>query len=138
MIEIKRQKLGKLPTKPGKLLDRMWLLKMQKEALEAELVKVKADIKTVEETIFKCFKSNELDSARGDSCQATIGSRIVPVAKDWPKVFEYVKKQRGLSGFDLLQKRLGSKAVEARWEDGIKIPGIIKDSFDVLHVKKLK
>lgn len=138
-IDIKRKKLGKMPSKPGSLLDRMFILKTQKSILEAELNKVKADITAIEEATFKSFKANgDLESARGALCQATISPRTVPVAKDWSKIFAYIKKQDKFTGFDLVQRRLGATAVQARWDEGVKIPGVDKSTFNVLHVKKLK
>lgn len=41
--------------------------------------------------------------------------------KDWPAFYAYISKTKG---FDLLQRRVGEQALQARLDDGKKVPGI--------------
>ena len=51
----------------------------------------------------------------------TLQKKIKPTATDWSKVWEYIFETKAQ---DLVQKRLGEAAIKARWEDGVKIPGV--------------
>lgn len=44
-----------------------------------------------------------------------------PTVTDWEALYAYIKE---FGAFELLQKRIGEKAVEERWEDDIVVPGV--------------
>ena len=59
-----------------------------------------------------------------------ITSKPVFHVTDWNEVYSYILET---NSFDLLQRRLGEKAVSLRWADGITIEGI-----EQVNVHKLK
>lgn len=76
----------------------------------------------LKEIITKTLDDNGLKSGGGLLHRATLVPKNKPVAEDWPMFYKYVAET---NGFDMLQKRLTEKAVQARWEDNIVVPGII-------------
>lgn len=46
---------------------------------------------------------------------------LEPTAKDWPQIYQYVKET---NSFDILYRRLNSKAIKDRKEEGVEIPGL--------------
>ena len=60
--------------------------------------------------------------------------KTVPSLKDWDALCKHVKKT---GDFDLLQHRLSSAAVEARWDAKKKVPGVEPFQTVVLSVTKV-
>lgn len=59
-----------------------------------------------------------------------------PKVEDWDKFYAYIAQ---FGAWELLQKRIGEKAVEERWEDGIAIPGVVTfpvDNLTIVGAKK--
>lgn len=54
-----------------------------------------------------------------------------PTVVDWEKLYTYIREN---NAFELLQRRLGEKAVEERWEDDISIPGVGTFPVDKLTI----
>jgi hypothetical protein len=86
-----------------------------------------------ENYIIETFKKTELEGAQGKTHQLKISRSEHPVPKNWPKIYDYIVKNKA---FDLLQKRLSSTAVKARWKDKKVVPGIEK--FDKLGLSLTK
>ncbi len=138
LIQIKRRKLGRIPSKIGGLLDRYFQLDQQKKALEKETAQVKSEISGLEELIFAKFKKEDIHGTRGKFCQATANPQIVPVAEDWEAIYKYIAKGKNRERFDLLQKRLAVTAIRERWENNVKIPGVGSFEKMKLSVRKIK
>lgn len=140
VVTIQRTSYAKnLPTKIGSLLDRRWQLKLQKEALEAELKKVAEEVKLHEDAIFlRLGKEGDLEGARGTLCQASISRVVVPVAEDWAAIHGWIKKGRGTDRFAILQRRLGVTAVRELQDDGVTVPGVGSFEQKKLSLTKVK
>lgn len=63
----------------------------------------------------------QASGAVGKTHTIRIVTKAKPVVNDWAKFYAYVQK---FGAFDMLQKRLGEKAVEDRLAAGKKIPGL--------------
>lgn len=64
----------------------------------------------------------------------TVEKRDKPVAVDWHKIWKYIRTN---DAFDLLHKRLTETAVEARWGEGVEVPGVDKLPVEKLYVTTL-
>jgi hypothetical protein len=53
----------------------------------------------------------------------------------WDKYYAFIKKT---GAFDLLQKRIGEKALQDRLDAGVKVPGITTFPLDRVRVKAVK
>lgn len=58
---------------------------------------------------------------------------VLPQVKDWDKVYAYVKRT---GSFDLMNRAINKKAVEARWEAGKDVPGV--ERYNALKVSCTK
>lgn len=64
---------------------------------------------------------------------AKLQEKPVPLVTDWVEALDYIRSSGEL---DLLQKRLAESAVKARWDSGVDIPGISKDTKYVVTITK--
>lgn len=106
----------------------------RQERLDAD--KAAAELKSREQALIDHIVDN-VDKAGKGAVGKRFTVRVVtknkPVVKDWPKFYAYVQKH---SAFELLQKRLGEKAIEERIDAGKKIPGV--GSFTAVTVSLTK
>ena len=103
-------------------------LQKQVEALEVEEKDLKAKV------LEALRKSPSKAVSNGDRLfQLVPGDE--PKAEDWPKIYEYILKTKS---FDLLQRRLNNAAVKERWEDNVKIPGVVSIPTESLSDTKAK
>lgn len=105
-------------------------LKMQKDV---DAVDKKE--KLLAEEIIAVLQEAEAKAGAGSLCILTLQKKDKPVVGDWLKLYDYIHATKS---FDLLQKRVGEGAVQARWEDGIIVPGV--EAFPVfsLSISKSK
>jgi hypothetical protein len=89
--------------------------------MEKEVERVKARETELREHIIANLSKSDDTGAAGLRYRAQIVTKDVPRAVDWPAMHAYVQKT---GRFDLLQKRLGEKAVMDMVADGQPIPGV--------------
>ena len=106
----------------------------RQERLDAD--KAAAELKSRESALVEHIINN-VDKASAGAVGKNFTVRVVtkdkPVVKDWSKFYAYVQKH---GAFELLQKRLGEKAIEERIDAGKKIPGV--GSFTAVTVSLTK
>jgi hypothetical protein len=61
--------------------------------------------------------------------------KIKPSVTDWTKLYAHIKRT---GNFELLQRRVGEKAVAERWDLGKKVPGVEQFPVETLSVTKAK
>tara|TARA_R110000824_G_scaffold39030_5_gene118553 strand:- start:26 stop:394 length:369 start_codon:yes stop_codon:yes gene_type:complete len=77
---------------------------------------------------------NNLTGAGGSHCLVEVVNKVVPTVGDWALLYQFVVDN---DAWDLLQKRIGFKAAQIRWDDGVDIPGITQTEIANLRRKKL-
>lgn len=115
---------GPLPPSIGRCADLYSDVRALRLAMEKEVEAVKAREHQIREHIISNLSKTAQDGDSGASglrYRAQIVTKEVPRAMDWPKIHAYIAKN---NRFDLLQKRLGEKAVMDMIEDKQSIPGI--------------
>lgn len=105
----------------------------QRLELERRAQSFKEKEDEVKLALIAAMREQKLESARTSVGMVTYKSKPMPVAKNWPDVYEYIKEN---NAFDLLQRRLHEGAVQLRLDDGIKIPGIEFFPVDKITVSK--
>lgn len=83
-----------------------------------ELEKVENFIK---QYLIDNLPKNDATGVTGKLARATRIPKEIPQVKDWPAFYAHIKKT---GDFDLLQRRVGEKAINERLEAGKKVPGI--------------
>ncbi len=115
---------GPLPNSIGRCADLYSDVRALRLAMEKEVDAVKARESQIREHIISNLSKSAKDGDSGASglrFRAQIVSKEVPRAMDWPKIHAYIAEN---NRFDLLQKRLGEKAVMDMVADKVHIPGI--------------
>lgn len=119
----------------GTILDNLWKLKQQKEALEDEIRKIKAAYDTVEKEAFDVYKNEDIDRAAGKVAQASLSTTTYPSLKDYESFANFVYRNKAL---DLLQRRVA----KGNWTDrlearkGRPIPGV--ETFEQIKLNLRK
>ena len=116
---------AKYPKTLGACIDLGFSLREKRKALEAQAEKVSEEEAALAEYILEQFKDQKIDGARGKKGLASFVPKKVPVIDidlgGWPALYKHIQKS---GDFELLQKRLGEKAVQERWDAGKAIPGV--------------
>lgn len=117
---------GPIPRSVGRTADLYSDIRTLRLTMEKDVEKVKAREHELREHIINNLSKSDDTGASGLRYRAQIVMKDVPRAADWTKIHNYIQQS---GRFDLLQKRLGEKAVMDMVEDGNQIPGV-----DIVHV----
>lgn len=98
-------------------------LRKARKGLEQQAGVLKAEQDALEEFLREQFTKSDLRQVKTRAGTISLSEKDVPRAQDWDKIHEHILKTKE---FDLLQKRLGEKACQLRWDDGKEIPGVEK------------
>lgn len=110
-----------LPKSIGRCADLYNDTRALRLAMEKETNAVKERESEIREHIIANLSKTEDTGAAGLRYRAQIVMKDVPRAADWAAIHKFIKDN---NRFDLLQKRLGEKAVADMWEAGEDIPGV--------------
>lgn len=112
---------GPIPRSIGRVADLYHDIRDLRLSMEKDVDKVKARESELKEYMIANLSKSDDTGASGLRYRAQIVSKDVPRAADWPKVHKFIQET---GRFDLLQKRLGEKAVMDMVADNQTIPGI--------------
>ncbi len=111
----------KLPKSLGAVVDLFYKTRQERYELQHKLDAMKKIEAACEERIINELPKSESTGIAGKTARAAVNTKKVPQVSDWGSLYGYIIKNKA---FDLLQKRLSTKAVEERWEAGKKLPGV--------------
>jgi hypothetical protein len=117
---------GPVPQSIGRTADLYRDIRELRLAMEKETEAVKARESELKEYIINNLSKSDDTGAAGLRYRAQIVMKDMPRAADWPKIHAYIQKT---GRFDLLQKRLGEKAVMDMAADNQLIPGV-----EIVHI----
>lgn len=115
-----------MPKSYGRCADLFKEVQALRLAMDKEVAAVKAREAEIKEYLIANLSKSDDTGAAGLKYRAQIVMKDVPRATDWHKLWDYIAEN---NRFDLLQKRLGEKAVMDMLEQGEKLPGV-----EVVHV----
>jgi hypothetical protein len=121
-------------SKVRELTDKWQLLDDARLAANREATRATTEAQQAKLELIAAMKDVDLTATGGTHITATIQYKIVPTVSDWEMFYQYIKDN---DAFDLLQKRVGVKAVAVRWEDELSIPGVEPYEIEELKRKKL-
>lgn len=124
----------KLPKTLGATAD--LLLEIKNKRLAADKA---AKVLKKQETWLGNFFIDRLpkDDARGSAgklARVTLFPKVKPTVEDWDKFYAYIAKTKS---WELLQRRVGEKAIQERWDAKKEVPGIGRYDFIAVSVTKL-
>ena len=130
--ESKATKAPKAPAFPktiGACADMVYKLRETRLAAQKEVDKIEAQEKALKEHIINNLPKSETTGVAGKLARVTVVTKDVPQVRDWDAFYKHIKKT---GEFDLLGRTIGKAAIEARWENGKKVPGV--ESFGVVSL----
>lgn len=120
-------------TELAELADLFWQVREKRLAAD----KVAQDFKTQESSyeaeLIKEMREQQLTAIGGKLVRLSIPTvpKYVPAVKDWDAFYKHILQT---GDFSLLQRRVGDKACEERWQANQAIPGVEK--FPVYKLTK--
>jgi len=118
-----------LPKTIGGCADRLYKIREERYELQRR-AKALREIETeLKEHIIRDLPKSQASGVAGRVARVQVVKREVPQVKDWSKLHRYIKKH---DAFELFQRRLNTSAVQERWTEGEKVPGV--ESFTALDI----
>jgi hypothetical protein len=129
-----------VPASYGRCADLYKDVQALRLAMEAEAEEVKAFENRLKAHMIDGLSKSDDTGAAGLKYRVQIVTKAVPRvqteddANGWAKLHAYIQKT---GRFDLLQKRLGEKAVKDMWAAGEIVPGVEKFNAHDLSITKI-
>lgn len=105
----------------GGMTDKLITLRDKKREHEAEITKIEAEYKEVEERLFEKLDAEGTDKGNGKKGSVSISTSTVGNVTDWDALNAYIKKT---GYFHLYQRRLSDPAVRELFDSKGKVPGV--------------
>lgn len=130
------------PSTLGSCVDKLWELQSDIQKTEAQLKaspisvrleRLQKEYDELQEHIFQRFGDAEVDGATGRKAAAVVVAKDYPTIKDWDAFIKYVRRR---NAWDLIQRRPATMAARARWQDGLKIPGLERYTKKTVSLKQ--
>lgn len=113
----------------AKLADKWFALRAQRLAEKKVMEQTEAQEKAAKAALIQSMRDNEIGAIGGKTIIVKYETDDKPRVDDWVAVWKWAKKHDAM---DIYQRRITDTAVEARWEQGEKIPGISTFPVDKL------
>lgn len=110
-----------IPKQLAQCADLLYETREARLALQKDVDALEDQEKQLREHIINNLPKSQATGVAGKVARATIVMKIVPQVQDWDKFYAHIKKT---GDFELMQKRIGTKAIEERWENKKKVPGV--------------
>lgn len=122
-----------IPKKIGDCADALYKKREERLALQKQVELLAEQESQLKNHIINNLPKSNTTGVSGKVANVRVVTEDVPQVKDWDKLQAYIKKN---GAFDLLQRRVNAKAVEERWADKKKVPGV--EAFGVTKVSCTK
>lgn len=124
----------KFPKSLAVCADKYYALREKRLAMQKEVDTVKAEETAYQEHLINSIPKSDATGVAGKVCRVSVKTDQVPRVEDWDLFYKHIKKT---GEFDLLGRTPTKSAIEARWENGKKIPGVGTFTVVKLSVNKL-
>lgn len=118
-----------LPKSLAAVADLMYETREKRYALQKEVEALENIESMCSERLISELPKSKAEGITGKIANAQVVTKEVPTVKDWAKFHAYILRNKAL---DLLQRRINEKAVQLRWDDKKKVPGV--EPFNVVKV----
>lgn len=111
----------KLPKTMGACADLLYSTRQRRLAVQRQVEALEAEESLLREHIIKTLPKSDASGVAGRLARVTVVTNPVPQVKDWARFYAYVKKT---GRFDLMQRRVATKAIGDMLEAGDRVPGV--------------
>lgn len=123
----------KIPKSLAECADLAYTLRERRLEIQRSTKEIDEQEKLVKEYLIQNLPKSQASGVSGKVANAKIEKKTVPTITDKKKFLAYVKKT---GDFDLITSSMNAKAVEERWENKKKVPGV--GEFEVIKVSLTK
>jgi len=123
------------PADIGECIDKLYVLRAQRLVFEKELRQRKRTEAAYKLHIIGILGELKMEGGKGTTANSSITRKEMPTPDDWNAIYEYIEATQA---WDLMQKRLSTKAIQERWDLGEEVPGIGKFEKVDLSLTKVK
>ena len=109
------------PLTIGAATDKMWKLREEKRALEAQIKVIETSMKELEGTVFGLLDAQDTRKAEGKSASVSITESVVANVENWDALWPWISKTKN---FHLIQKRVSDPGMRELWALGKVVPGV--------------
>lgn len=127
--------------------DTLWELQVKRKAVQKIADALEVQENAIKHYLIENLPKSDASGVAGKFCRVTVGSKEVPHADDWSKVYAgivadylaHVKKKDGQQdgAFSLLQRRLGEAAIQEIWKAGESVEGVGVFNAVTLSINKI-
>lgn len=113
----------------GVLADRLYKIKNEKAALARKVEVLDEERKQIEGQLITALPKDDATGVQGKLARVSVKVSVIGHVSDWDALQAHIKKT---GSWDLLTRAVKQSAIQERWEDGKKIPGVVE--FDKVSV----
>lgn len=124
----------KMPKTLAACADKLYETREKRLELSRKVAELEEIEKRIKEHLIAQLPEQDASGVAGKTCRISLVHKQVPYAKDWNDIYKHIKKT---GHFDLLGRRLNSKAVEERWENGEDVPGVETYTTTTVSINKI-
>lgn len=110
-----------LPKTLGGCADELKAVKDEMSEHNKALATLQARKTQLEEKLINDLPASDAEGVVGKTIRATVVTKRVPVLEDWAALTKHIKKT---GDFDLLRRQVSTEAVEERWAEKKRVPGV--------------
>lgn len=129
-----RKQAFRVPKSVAVCADKLYELRRQRQDLQKEVDAMIENEKLLKDYIIRTLPKSQASGAAGKVARVTVEQKETPRCDDWDAFYKHVKRT---GDFDLMQRRLSNSAVEERWDNGKKIPGLSKFKYKSVSLNKI-
>jgi len=123
----------KIPKSNGALADRLFVIRQERLDAQRKVDALSAEETALKDAVIDRLPTSDLTGASGKVGRVTVIQDEVPQVEDWDAFYKYMMKKKA---FEMLQRRLSTKAVEERLSAGEKVPGVKMFKFKKVSITK--
>lgn len=103
-----------IPKTMGACADKLYKLREKRYELSRQIKEIEAEEAEIKDYIINNLSKQESNGVSGKIANVRVKTENVPVVEDWEAFYKYVSRTKS---FDMLQRRINTKAVRERIED---------------------
>lgn len=104
----------KIPKTIGACADRLYKLREERFELSRKIKEIEAEESEIKNYVINNLNKHDANGVSGKLANVKVKTEEMPIVEDWEAFYKYVTRTKS---FDMLQKRINTKAIRERIED---------------------
>lgn len=131
---LKDFKLPKIPKTGGPMADLLYTAREDRLKLQKIVDQIEETEKSLKAHFIDTLSKNDSTGVAGKRARVQVNEDTVAQVEDWDSFYKHISKTKE---FDLLNRAVNRKAVEARWDAGKAVPGVKRQPIKKVSVTKV-